>query len=103
MSYALPFEMIEALPLETIEYEIGQHWLSYLINGDATGLDEGEAEKFDAWLKDQEHNLPDNSGFHWTDKIDDEGNPITNEFARCEFTGLMSATATVLLVYRYCS
>ena len=27
------------------------HWASYLINGDASGLDEGEKEMVDRWLE----------------------------------------------------
>lgn len=30
--------------------EMPEHWASYLINGDANGLDEGEATKIDAYL-----------------------------------------------------
>ena len=44
-------------------------WASYLINGDASGLDDGEAATVDAWLAAEE--VPgspatcDDAGFRW--------------------------------------
>jgi hypothetical protein len=37
--------------MKTGTVELPLHWASYLINGDASGLDEGEAEKIDAGLE----------------------------------------------------
>jgi hypothetical protein len=35
---------------DTIEYTLPEYWASYLINGDASGLEDGEQEEIDAWL-----------------------------------------------------
>ena len=32
------------------EYKISEHWMSALINGDYTGLDDSEENTLDAWL-----------------------------------------------------
>jgi hypothetical protein len=36
--------------IETVEYTLSAYWASYLINGDASGLQPGEQEVIDAWL-----------------------------------------------------
>ena len=35
---------------ETREYTLPVYWASYLINGDASGLEDGEQKKIDRWL-----------------------------------------------------
>ena len=35
---------------DVIIYELPSYWASYLINGDATGLEDGEQEQIDAWM-----------------------------------------------------
>jgi len=46
-------------------------WASYLINGDASGLDDGEDKLVDAWLESLNWGLPcgcEDAGFiHWHD------------------------------------
>ena len=39
----------------TVQYELPMHWASYLINGDATGLEDHEKEVVDAWLKSESY------------------------------------------------
>ena len=36
--------------METLTYTLPAYWASYLINGDASGLEPGEQEQIDAWL-----------------------------------------------------
>lgn len=36
--------------IETIELELPVYWASYLINGDSSGLEDGEQEQIDAFL-----------------------------------------------------
>lgn len=36
--------------MKTITYTLPAYWASYLINGDASGLDDGEQAVIDAWL-----------------------------------------------------
>ena len=46
-------------------------WASYLINGDASGLDEGEDKEIDQWLEELGWGMPcgcEDAGFiHWHD------------------------------------
>ena len=37
--------------VDVILYSLPAYWACYLINGDATGLDDGEQETIDQWLK----------------------------------------------------
>ncbi len=39
--------------LTSIEYTLPAYWASYLVNGDASGLEDGEQETIDAWLSSQ--------------------------------------------------
>ena len=45
---------------EPVTYTLPIYWASYLINGDHSGLDEGEKEVIDSWIKDNDYpNLVD--------------------------------------------
>jgi hypothetical protein len=37
----------------TIEYTLPAYWASYLINNDASGLEDNEQEQIDAWVASQ--------------------------------------------------
>ena len=39
--------------METIEYTLPEFWASYLINGDASGMEDNEQEEIDAFLKSE--------------------------------------------------
>lgn len=43
--------------INTIEYTLPAYWASYLINGDASGLEQGEQEQIDAWVEKQRQAL----------------------------------------------
>lgn len=43
--------------MRILKFTLPQHWASYLINGDAPGLDFGEQAKIDNWLQSQDHKL----------------------------------------------
>ena len=38
---------------DVVKYTLPMYWASYLINGDATGLEDGEQEQIDAWCKSE--------------------------------------------------
>lgn len=73
---------------EAHEYEIGEHLLPALINGDFTGLSDADAREFDVW----ETNARTAAGGigHWT-TIDGRA----DAFGRCDVTGLRGATERV--------
>jgi hypothetical protein len=39
------------MKIETAEFKLPAYWASYLINGDASGLQDGEQSTIDAWIK----------------------------------------------------
>lgn len=41
--------------METIEYTLPAYWASYLINGDFSGLEDGEKETIDNYIKREEN------------------------------------------------
>lgn len=62
------------------------YWASYLINGDASGLQEGEQAKVDAWLdREQIHSV-----------VSDKTDPETGESEEARFTWSMDIYAPEL-------
>ena len=56
----------------TITYTLPAYWASYLINGDASGLEEGEQEQIDAFLEHEGLSDPLNCGEEsWFAKTND--------------------------------
>lgn len=39
--------------IQTIVFKLPSYWASYLINDDATGLEDGEQEEIDSWVERQ--------------------------------------------------
>jgi len=74
------------MKFDEYEYEIGAHFLSALINGDTTGLEDNEERDLDAWVTDAAPGVG-----HWSDVADSD-----NEFGTCDVTGLRGATVKVL-------
>lgn len=84
---------MSALNWDWFEYRIGSHYLSALINDDESGLEDNEAREFSEWCAAQSENAQA-QGFtvgHWTD-IEN-----TENFARCDVTGLLGDVVTVRL------
>lgn len=82
---------------EHTQHTVSQHFLSALINGDFTGLDDPEVSQLVQWFEDATRPWRDADDNLWvfsheaTDEKDDQ------EFARCEVTDLMSATSQLTL------
>jgi hypothetical protein len=65
--------------INTTEYTLPIYWASYLINGDASGLNDGEQEVIDAWLEKEGHPIfadVGESGFSWTNDATDKGGDV---------------------------
>ena len=79
----------------TTTYDIGSHFLPYLINGDCSGLEDEESVELDGFENGiRQYDRPEGYRFgHWD--ITEE----TNEFAECEITGLMGNTTKVVAVW----
>lgn len=82
---------------ETLDYAIGSFALSYLINGDATGLDEEEHTMVDEWFSHATDTWYDTDDNKWVfghlALIDDSH----DEFAYDELTGYYGDVHTVRL------
>lgn len=54
--------------LKPFECVAPSHWASYLINGDASGMESADIEQADAWISREGLGLPvscDDAGFMW--------------------------------------
>lgn len=79
------------------EYQIAEHYLSALINGDYSSFDDSDCVALDNWVLHCKDCATEN-GFkigHWACDIDESGN-----WGHCAITGLLAMRATVrLMVY----
>jgi len=79
------------------EYRIAEHFLSALINGDETGLDDDEQTQFEQW-ESQARADAIAAGYtvgHWT-VAEDSG----EDWGICEVSGLFAMRCTVrLMIY----
>jgi hypothetical protein len=77
------------------DFDVSTDYLSGLINGDVSGLDDDEAlnlEEFEQWAQGQ---APEGFRFsHWADMGED-----TKDFRICEVCGLLAETETVRAMY----
>lgn len=80
------------MKFDSYEYHIGAHFLSALINGDTTGLDDAEERALNAWVADP--CIIGAGNGHWS-TIDDS----SDEFGLCEITGLRGATEKVAYMF----
>lgn len=76
--------------LEAVTYVLPSYWASYLINGDDSGLEEGERAQINEWLHQED--LPDpvdcgESYFSWINDATDLGGDV------CEYTFLIEVKA----------
>lgn len=77
------------MKLDHIDYTIGSHFLSALINDDRSGLNDDDEKAFHAWLDEEAR------PFSHFDVLDNGGN-----FARCDVTGLHSDCINVRQYFR---
>jgi hypothetical protein len=75
------------MKFDSMEYTIGSHFASALVNGDYSGLDDNEARDLDSWLEENQFR-----GGFW-----DIGE--THEFTRCEISKLMGECITAIQHY----
>jgi hypothetical protein len=84
---------------DTITFTIGQHFLSALINGDWTGLDEGDAAQFESWFETASDDYTGSDGNVWAFAHAAYVDGSDNEFGLCEVTGLRGAVSDVQFVF----
>lgn len=82
---------------ETVDYLVLSHFLPYIINGDGSGLDDGEQEAVDEFEAEAYRWASERPGFkscHWSVDNDDCG----DDFGRCEITQCFGGRSTLQLV-----
>lgn len=72
--------------MKTIEYTLPEFWTSYLINGDASGMEDNEQKEIDAFLKNENLGFclscSDESEFKWRNDANNlGGNCLVYTFA----------------------
>ena len=78
------------MKMDTFEYTVAEHWLSAIINGDYTGLNDNEERDLNAWLE-----INQESRAYW-----DTNGYIS--FGHDEISGLMAGCVQLIqhVVYR---
>lgn len=83
-----------------IVYTIGAWALPYLVNGDASGLDDEENEALDDWLSRATDAFTDDDGQRWVYANEDVDTDSRNEFGYDEITGLRGEVYTVKMFFK---
>lgn len=78
--------------MKIIEYIISKHYLPALINGDSSGLEDGDKIEFSGWLR----SVQDFAG-HWAV---DSSEFDSVRFTKCAVSGLLDDCAVVKHVFR---
>ena len=79
-------------------YKIAEHFISALINGDMSGLEDDEQTQFERWEEQARANAHGEgwTSGHWTD-VADSG----EDWGRCDVSGLFAMRCTVrLMIYK---
>lgn len=80
---------------DSIEYNVGTHYLSALINADLSGLADEEAAALDEFEYQVKCDTP--VGFEFGHFIPPED--YSDDFKMCEVSGLMAQTVPVTAIY----
>ncbi len=83
-----------------IVYTIGGWALSYLVNGDASGLEDGEQTDIDSWLDTATASFTDDDGQHWVFSHESVDTDSRNEFGYDEITNLRGEVYTVTMFFK---
>lgn len=69
------------MSIRVVTYTLPVYWASYLINGDPSGLNDGEQETIDRWMRNERPGYPvdcgDESWFAYTNDATRLGGDVT--------------------------
>ena len=91
------------VPFAVRTYSVGAWALSYLVNGDASGMEDGEQEQIDEWLQSNTQTWRDADDNEWVyshESVQTEKQETYNEFGRDDITGLHGPVYEVELLFR---
>lgn len=82
-----------------VVYTVGAWALSYLVNGDESGLEDKEQALIDRWLADATSAFTDDDGQRWVYTHDVVDTDSRTEFGYDEITGLRGDVYTVTMLF----
>jgi hypothetical protein len=88
------------IPFEQIEYSVGAWALPYLVNGDASGLEDGEQEQIDEWVSTVTQSWRDADDNLWLFAYVSVDTDSYDEFGVDDITGLRGPVYRVELLFR---
>jgi hypothetical protein len=97
---ALDWAVAKQFIFEEIKYTVGAWALPYLVNGDASGLEDGEQEQIDEWLREATASWRDTDDNLWVFAHESVDTDSHDEFARDDITGLHGSVYTVSMMFR---
>lgn len=83
-----------------VVYTIGAWALPYLVNGDASGLEDGEQQTLDDWLDTATGSFIDDDGQRWVFAHEDVDTDSRDEFGYDEITRLRGDVYTVKMFFK---
>jgi len=86
-------------PIETLKYTIGAWAMPFLVNGDTSGLSDGEITGIEIWhdlVTDDWRDSDDNLWVFFSESVDSD----SRQFGRDEITGMMDNVYTLEIVFR---
>lgn len=88
------------IPFEIHTYYVGAWALPYLVNGDASGLEDGEQEQIDEWLQFMTETWHDADDNKWVFSHESVDMGSRDEFGVDDITGLRGPVYAVELLFR---
>lgn len=83
-----------------VVYTIGAWALPYLVNVDASGLEDGEQQLIDEWLDKATGSFVDDDGQRWVYSHENIDTDSRNEFGYDELTNLRGEVYTVKMFFK---
>lgn len=88
------------VPFAVNTHSVGAWALPYLVNGDASGLEDGEQEQIDEWLQSKTQTWRDADDNEWVYSHESVKTERHDEFGRDDITGLHGPVYEVELLFR---
>ena len=88
------------IPFAVHTYSVGAWALPYLVNGDSSGLEDGEQEQIDEWLQSSTQTWRDADDNKWVFSHESVQTESHDEFGVDAITGLRGSVYEVELLFR---
>jgi hypothetical protein len=88
------------IPFEIHTYNVGAWALPYLVNGDASGLEDGEQKQIDIWLQFMTETWHDADDNKWVFSHESVNTDSYDEFGHDDITCLRGPVYEIELLFR---